>query len=136
MPIPSIFDGDPSTERLASYFEELYEYLLEQGVPEDCLPSPWHVLRRVTKAVDHELLREWLDAYVAVEGEEDPEGDGDEEPSERSAPVPTPPRKRPAPSYLRALDQEIETGVETEVALRPPSTYVALPGLGNKDHET
>ena len=88
MAIPDIFSDDAPTERLASYFEELYEYLVEQGVPEECLPSPWHVLRRVTKAIDHELLREWLDAYSAVESEiteDDEEDDGipteDDEPT-------------------------------------------------------
>lgn len=103
MGIPE-FDADPQTERLASYFEDLYGYLLAQGVPEDCLPSPWHVLRRVTKAIDHELLREWLDAYVAVEADPDLASEDDDEDDED----PEPPRRRarPRPSYLRALDPQ------------------------------
>lgn len=103
MAIPDVFDGDPQTERLASYFEELYEYLLEQGVPEECLPSPWHVLRRVTKAIDHELIREWLDAYIAVEADPEPEG---EEEEEEASFTPQKRRVRPRPSYLRALDPQ------------------------------
>lgn len=101
MAIPDIFSDDPPTERLASYFEELYEYLVEQGVPEECLPSPWHVLRRVTKAIDHELLREWLDAYAAVEAEIEDDEDDEDEPFEGSRPRG---RARPRPSYLVALD--------------------------------
>lgn len=104
MAVPDIFCDDPNTERLASYFVELYDYLAERGVPEECLPNPWHVLRRVTKAIDHELVREWLDAYSEVEAEIDDEDDEDGE-------APTfPPsraqtrRSRPRPSYLRALD--------------------------------
>jgi hypothetical protein len=108
MAIPNIFQGDEQTERLAGYFEELYDYLLAEGVPEDCLPSPWHVLRRVTRALDQELLREWLDAYVAVEGEEgDEDEDGEEEGSQPEQPdTAAPRRKRPRPSYLRALGPE------------------------------
>lgn len=107
MAIPEIFDGDEQTERLAGYFEEMYEYLLEQGVPEDCLPSPWHVLRRVTKAIDHEVLREWLDNYVAVEAENI---DEDESEEGYGTPLPAPPKRRarPGPSYLRALDPQDE----------------------------
>lgn len=102
MGIPDIFTEDPPTERLASYFEELYEYLVEQGVPEECLPSPWHVLRRVVKAIDHELLREWLDAYSAVEAEiEDDEDDDAPVHSEHPSQAPS---SRFRPSYLRALE--------------------------------
>ena len=114
--IQDLFSDDPPTARLASYFEELYEYLLEQGVPEECLPSPWHVLRRVTRAIDHELIREWLDAYSAVEGEIDDDDDDegfDEEPRGRHRP----PAKRPRPSYLRALDNDdVEEDDGEEVA--------------------
>jgi len=105
MAIPDIFSDDPPTERLASYFEELYEYLVEQGVPEECLPSPWHVLRRVTKAIDQELLREWLDAYSAVESEIEDDEDDDSVQDEESQPKPRG-KKRPRPSYLRALETD------------------------------
>jgi len=105
MPLPDIFsEGTPQDEKLASYFEEMYEYLLEEGVPEDRLPSPWHVLSRIVKCIDQELLREWLDAYVAVEAEEVEEEEDSEPP--RSGPRPKPKRR---PSYLRAIDSTTET---------------------------
>jgi hypothetical protein len=106
MPIPQSFTDDPQTEKLASYFSEIYEFLIEEGVPEDRIPSPWHVLSRVVKCIDTELLREWLDAYVRMEAE--PEEDDDEEESTASEhPTPKkPPRHRP--SYLRALEQQVE----------------------------
>lgn len=100
MPLPDIFsDGSPQDEKLAAYFEEMYEYLLDEGVPEDRLPSPWHVLSRIVKCIDHDLLREWLDAYVAVEAEEVEEEEESEPP--RTGPRPKPKRR---PSYLRAID--------------------------------
>ena len=120
MTLPDSFSDDPVTERLACYFEELYAYLLEEVVPEDCLPSPWHVLRRVTKAIDHEKLKEWLDAYVSVEaidqdeddGENADPGDDDPDPSRERLPARRPKRR---PSYLRALqgDQDPE-GIDPE----------------------
>lgn len=105
MAVQDIFSDDPAAERLASYFEELYEYLLAEGVPEECLPSPWHVLRRVTKAIDHEQLREWLDAYSSVEAElDDSEDEDDDVPVHEGEP----PHERPKhkPPYLRALSAE------------------------------
>jgi len=103
------FSDDPVTERLACYFEELYAYLIEEGVPEDCLPSPWHVLRRVTQAIDHAKLRGWLDAYVAVEAQDedetdDPETDSKNPASHRGSPGSARPDVRRRPSYLKALD--------------------------------
>jgi len=102
-----IFADDPKTERLAEFFDDLYGYLLESGVPEDRLPSPWHVLSRVVRCIDPELLREWLDAYSAVEGEpEDEDEDKDDEEAcdedEKPHRQQRPPRRRP--SYLRALE--------------------------------
>ena len=129
--LPDSFGDDPVTERLACYFEELYAYLIEEGVPEDCLPSPWHVLRRVTQAIDHEKLKEWLDAYVAVEAQpEDSETDEDdlteddldpedlEDPRHKiggprtryaSKPGSSRPEVKRRPSYLRALDPDPQT---------------------------
>ena len=103
-----IFTEDPATERLASYFHELYDYLMEQGVPEECLPSPWHVLRRVVKAIDQELLREWLDAYASIEAEFNEDLDDLEEISRHH---PEPKRR---PSYLRALDSTPDEEDATE----------------------
>jgi hypothetical protein len=61
------------------------------------------MLRRVVKAIDHELLREWLDAYASVEAElELEEEDEDEDGFVAVEPRPAP--RRPRPSYLRALD--------------------------------
>lgn len=97
-----IFAGDPDALRLASYFEELYDHLSEHGVPHECLPSPWHVLRRVTQAVDPLLLNEWLDAYVSLEGQESPAGDDGDD----SDDAPSTPRRTRRPQYLRALDAE------------------------------
>ena len=101
MPLPEIFTADASEERLAGYFEELYDYLQEEGVPEDRLPNPWHMLSRVVRCIDAELLREWLDAYCAVEADPDlsildtPEED---RPTTRST------KRGPRPPYLRMLD--------------------------------
>lgn len=108
MPLRSTdtFSDDPKTERLAEYFDDLYGYLIESGVPEDRLPSPWHVLSRVVRCIDPELLREWLDAYSAVEGEPDHDDEPDDEPDDDEEPdthgQTRPPKRRP--SYLRALD--------------------------------
>lgn len=104
MPLPDIFtNGDPSEEKLAGYFEEMYDYLMEEGVPEDRLPGPWHMLSRMVKCLDPELFREWLDAYAAVESEDFEEED--EEDGESSSPQPRPKPKR-RPDYLRALQTE------------------------------
>jgi len=98
--IPDIFDGDENAERLARYFKEIYEYLVEEGVPADRLPSPWHVLSRAVGCVDHERLREWLDAYAAVEADaEEQDGEDPQGPAQKKRA----PRHRP--SYLRALDK-------------------------------
>lgn len=121
MPLRStdIFADDAKTERLAEFFDDLYGYLLESGVPEDRLPSPWHVLSRVVRCIDPELLREWLDAYSAVEA--DPDHVPPEDDEEDDAPRPDrPPRRRP--SYLRALDPPTpEEGVhdQAEAAAAP-----------------
>ena len=105
MPLPDIFtDGDPSEEKLAAYFEEMYEYLLTEGVPEDRLPGPWHMLSRMVKCLDAELFREWLDAYVVVEAEVY-EGEEEEEGSSVLHPRPKP-KKRP--NYLRAINNQTE----------------------------
>ena len=101
MAIPLIFAEDPTTKRLASYFEEIYAHFVESGVPEECLPSPWHILRHVTKAIDQDLLQDWLESYIRIEAElvED-----DEEGALLEGPLPRP--RRPRPSYLSVLDPE------------------------------
>ena len=106
MPLRStdIFSDDPQTERLAEFFDDLYGYLLESGVPEDRLPTPWHVLSRAVRCIDPELLREWLDAYSAVESESEPDDEDVDEDQAPPAEQPEPPRRRP--SYLRALEFE------------------------------
>jgi hypothetical protein len=116
MAFPDMFSDDAQTERLASYFEELYEYLLEMGVPEECLPSPWHVLRRVTKAIDHDLLREWLDAYASVESEADEDDDEEDDEGEQrsSEAVRQRSRTRVRPSYLRALDDATQEDADQD----------------------
>ena len=124
MAIPDIFTDDPPTERLATYFEEIYEYLVESGVPEECLPSPWHILRRVTKAIDHELLREWLDAYAAVESEIEDDDEDDETPV-FDEPRPRQRPRRPRPSYLSVLDTATEPEPEPE---RGPDDGEAVSG--------
>jgi len=91
--------NDPESDRLSSYFEELYAYLVEHNVPEECLPSPWHILRRVLQCVDDDLVHEWLDDYVALEADSYEEGSSDSENSSSSS---TPKKRRP--SYLRPLD--------------------------------
>lgn len=117
MPLPDIFtNGDPSEEKLAGYFEEMYEYLIDEGVPEDRLPGPWHMLSRMVKCLDPELFREWLDAYAAVESEDLGDEEEGEEEIESSAPQPRPKPKR-RPNYLRALElQSDEENGETEEA--------------------
>lgn len=108
MPLPEIFTNvDPSEEKLAGYFEEMYEYLIEEGVPEDRLPGPWHMLSRMVKCLDPELFREWLDAYAAVESEEqDLDDDEDDDVLAPYCPRPRPQRRRP--EYLKALTLEPE----------------------------
>lgn len=93
--------SDPTEVKLASYFEEIYEALLEEGVPEDRLPTPWHMLSRMVKCLDPDLLREWIDAYVAVEAElyDETEEEDEAEPGHQPRPKP-----KHRPSYLRALD--------------------------------
>jgi hypothetical protein len=107
MPLPDIFtEGDPSEEKLAGYFEEMYEYLVDEGVPEDRLPGPWHMLSRMVKCLDPDLFREWLDAYIAVEAEPLEEEEEDEE-NGSSALQPRPKPKR-RPEYLRAIQSQPE----------------------------
>lgn len=96
------------SEKLSSYFDDLYETLLSHGVPEDRLPSPWHVLSRVLEAIDHDLLSEWVDAYVALESDGDPSYNPTNQNPEQDSNPPssqpgpwTPPRRQP--NYLRAL---------------------------------
>jgi len=103
MPVPDIFaDGDPTEAKLAGYFEEMYDFLLDEGVPEDRLPGPWHMLSRMVKYLDPELFREWLDAYVGVEAEISDEEEGGD-----STPQPRPKPKR-RPDYLRAIENHTE----------------------------
>jgi len=102
MSVTDIFSDDPQEERLASHFEELYQYLLDEGVPEECLPSPWHMLRRVVKAVDHAKIQDWLDAYAEVEA--DPESYVPEENSPEPVTAAPPRSGRRSYPYLRALD--------------------------------
>lgn len=115
MPLPDIFEeGPPSEAKLARYFEEMYEYLIEEGVPEDRLPSPWHMLSRMVKCLDTELMREWLDAYVAIEAEEDADSedeDADLDLSEGRGQRPKPKRR---PSYLRALEASKEDSEDVQ----------------------
>jgi hypothetical protein len=106
MPVPDIFaDGDPSEAKLAGYFEEMYDFLLEEGVPEDRLPGPWHMLSRMVKCIDPELFREWLDAYVAVESEDNDDEDDEDEIDPSPQPRPKPKRR---PDYLRAIQSQTE----------------------------
>lgn len=97
MPLPGTASEDE--ERLARHFEDIYGYLLNARVPQERLPSPWHVLSRVVKCLDNPLLKEWLDSYVELEAEPAPL------PVEES---PTPPRAPPKyrPGYLKALEPE------------------------------
>lgn len=108
MPVPDIFaDGDPSEAKLAAYFEEMYDFLLEEGVPEDRLPGPWHMLSRMVKCLDPDLFTEWLEAYVSVESEVTVESSELEEDSSSSNPQPRPkPQRRP--DYLRAIEDQNE----------------------------
>lgn len=104
MSIPDAFKDEPLVEKLASYFEEIYTFLSESGVPEDRLPSPWHLLSRAVKCIDLELLRVWLDEYVRMESE--PKDVEDSETQAARTEPKRPPRHRP--SYLRALDEHVE----------------------------
>lgn len=108
MPLPDIFSGDENAERLASYFEEIYDYLVEAGIPHDRLPSPWHILSRAVSCVDHERLREWLDAYVAIEA------DVDTDDTQISGMSPPKKSSRRRPSYLQALERSGDEKPEPE----------------------
>ena len=108
----------PDHDRLAGYFEEIYEALTARGVPQDRLPSPWLILSHVLEAVSgegpYEALAEWISDYAALEAtegtdeDEDAEGEQDPEPS----------RRRPA--YLKALRSPTED-VEEESPESPES---------------
>jgi hypothetical protein len=101
MALPGSFTQDAHTAKLAAYFEAIYTYLVDQGVPEERLPSPWHVLSHVVDCLDEERVGDWLEAYVGIEGvspETEPEPLHAVEP-----PAPKAPAKRPRPGYLRAL---------------------------------
>jgi hypothetical protein len=97
MAIPTIFQHNEQTARLAAYFEDLYDYLLAQGVPETRLPSPWHILSHVVDCLDEERIGQWLEAYVGIEGTSNVTTEN------RAAPAPSAPRRVPRPAYLRAL---------------------------------
>lgn len=101
MPLPAIFMQDEQTARLAAYFEDIYGYLLEQGVPEVRLPSPWHVLSHMVDCLDGDRVAEWLEAYVGIEGV------ASDNPSELPAALSGPAPKRPRPAYLRALSDNV-----------------------------
>lgn len=106
MPLPAIFTQDEQTARLAAYFEDIYGYLLEQGVPEVRLPSPWHVLSHMVDCLDGDRVAEWLEAYVGIEGHPS------SQPSEPPAAAAGPSSKRPRPAYLRALSENVAKASE------------------------
>jgi hypothetical protein len=106
MPIQIDLDEESMMDRLAAHFEEIYIQLSESGVPEERLPSPWHILSHVIQCVDYALLREWIEAYIALEAEEEDDED-DEGPYTVPVSEPSrtlgPPLKRSRPEYLRPL---------------------------------
>lgn len=97
MTIPTCFADDENTARLAEFFEDIYEYLVEQDVPTDRLPSPWHVLSHVVGCLDEERMRHWLEAYVGLEGVVPSTRDRGRRDSPSAAP------KVPRPAYLKAI---------------------------------
>ena len=103
---------DPQVNRLAGYFEEIYDGLTHRGVPQDRLPSPWAILSHVLEAVDYDALGEWIEDYAALEAVEDAgedtgedtdatESDSGTGPNTQDPHGNGSPRRRPA--YLRAL---------------------------------
>lgn len=92
---------DMTEERLAGYFEEIYAYLSENYVPDDRLPSPWHILSHLIMNTDYEAMRGWLDDYVERESDEPDEDmdefDGDDERTNRKVSFlrPVPPSPNP-----------------------------------------
>jgi hypothetical protein len=102
MPIPAMFTQDEHTEKLAAYFEDIYGYLIAQGVPEERLQSPWHVLSHVVDCIDGERMGEWIEAYLGIEGAAPSVAAEAVEAAPKEAPSPT---KRPRPAYLRALSE-------------------------------
>lgn len=120
MSVTDIFSDDPQEERLASHFEELYQYLLDEGVPEECLPSPWHMLRRVVKAVDPSKIQDWLDAYADVEADPEPYEPEEDGPEPLTAAPPRPARR--SYPYLRVLGtQKSSEDEETDDEETEPS---------------
>jgi hypothetical protein len=97
-------------ERLAGYFESIYEALSVRGVPEDRLPTPWSVLSHVLDCVDYEALSEWIENFAALEAIEESEdesegGDGSESPLVS--------KRRPA--YLKAVSAPTPTDTDTDI---------------------
>ena len=101
---------DVTEERLAGYFEEIYQFLAQQHVPDDRLPSPWHILSHIIQHVDYDTFRGWLDEYVAREAEPPYDDDGDEEEEEDAAAS----RARGRIRYLRPLSGTVDDGQEEE----------------------
>ena len=112
----------PDHDRLAGYFEEIYEALTARGVPQDRLPSPWLILSHVLEAVSgegpYEALAEWISDYAALEATEGTDEGTDAEGEAEGEQDPEPSRRRPA--YLKALRSPTED-VEEESPESPES---------------
>jgi hypothetical protein len=80
---------DATEERLAGYFEEIYQFLSNNHVADDRLPSPWHILSHIVQHTDYETFRGWLEEYVVRESDaslEEEDGDLEDDMSEVSKP--------------------------------------------------
>jgi hypothetical protein len=97
-------------ERLAGYFESIYEALSVRGVPEDRLPTPWSVLSHVLDCVDYEALSEWIENFAALEAIEESEDADSESESEGGDGIVS--RRRPA--YLKAVSAPTPTDTDIE----------------------
>jgi hypothetical protein len=101
-------------ERLAGYFETIYEALSARGVPEDRLPTPWAILSHVMDCVDYEALSEWIENFAALEAIEDSENEDSESESSESTSGSYGVRR---PAYLKAVSAPAphpDTDIEDE----------------------
>jgi hypothetical protein len=99
-------ESQDTEELMGVYFDDIYYQLQAKGVPEERLPTVWHILSRI---MDHHVnwdgLLNWVDQYAEME--HDPLLREELEAIENPAPPPQKPRYRP--SWLKVVDKKDDT---------------------------